>query len=199
MAAFPLQLDVDARGGGLNVRWNPQSAAVNKAREGRLTILEGDRQPPRIVPLDVEQLKSGHVYFHSSGERVQFQLEMVDISGEISRESVTSLSSNPPSALSPVAPPVRPVNAGPFMDIVLEATEPSWVSMNDHDGKVLFAQLLVPGSGRTVKLQGTGTLRTGNAGGLVVRLNGNQIGPIGPRGGVCDIAFKDGRFTIKSL
>jgi hypothetical protein len=106
---------------------------------------------------------------------------------------------NPPAV--PVAnanPPVRTPGSGPAMEIVLHATEPSWISMRDQDGKPLFAELLVPGSDRTVTLRGSSTLRTGNAGGLDVKLNGNAIGSIGPTGKVREIVFKDGGFTINS-
>jgi protein TonB len=105
VAAFPLQLDVEAQGDGLNVRWNPLSAPVTQAREGRLTILEGDQQPPRIIPLDLQQLTSGHIYYRSAAERVQFQLEIVGNSGGISRESVLALSSTPAPPVSRAAPP----------------------------------------------------------------------------------------------
>ena len=113
VAEFPLQLYVEARGDDLNVRWNPKSAPITEARDGRLVILEGDQQPPRIIPLNLQQLTSGHVYYRSSAERVQFQLEIIDHSGGISRESVLALSatsavaaprSSPPLADNPQAP-----------------------------------------------------------------------------------------------
>jgi len=97
-------------------------------------------------------------------------------------------SNQPPSNQSP--------GAGSSMEIVLNATEPAWISMKDQDGQDLFAQLLVPGSARTVNLQGGGTLRTGNAGGLAVRLNGNPIGSLGPSGKIREVRFKNGGFTI---
>jgi hypothetical protein len=94
IAAFPLQLDVEAQGSALNIRWNPHSAPVIQAREAHLVILEGDRRR-RVIPLDRQLLTSGHVYYRSSAERVQFQLEIVDNFGRISRESVLALSSKP--------------------------------------------------------------------------------------------------------
>jgi hypothetical protein len=90
----PLQLNVEANGNGLNIRWNPQSAVVTHAREGHLVILEDDRKP-RTIPLDQQLLTIGHVYYRSSAERLQFQLEIVDTSGRISKESVLALSSKP--------------------------------------------------------------------------------------------------------
>ncbi len=106
VAEFPLQLYVDARGDGLNVRWNPKSAPITEARDGRLVILEGDQQTPRIIPLNLQQLTSGHVYYRSSAERVQFQLEIVDHSGVISRESVLALSSRSAVAAPRSSPPL---------------------------------------------------------------------------------------------
>ncbi|HVO98357.1 MAG TPA: TonB family protein [Bryobacteraceae bacterium] len=105
VAAFPLQLYVEARGDDLNVRWNPQSAPITQARDGHLVILEGDQQPPRVIPLDLQQLASGHIYYRSSAERVQFQLEIVDNAGGISRESVLALSSPSPVAAPQSSPP----------------------------------------------------------------------------------------------
>ena len=84
------------------------------------------------------------------------------------------------------------------MEIALDATEATWVSIKDQDGKTLFAQLLDQGASKTIRLEGGGTLRAGNAGGLAVRLNGNPIGPLGPSGGVRQVEFKDGKFTIGS-
>jgi hypothetical protein len=94
VAAFPLELDVEAQRNALNIRWNPHSAPVTQAREAHLVILEGKGQP-RAIPLDRQLLTSGHVYYRSSAERVQFELEIVDNSGRISRESVLALSSKP--------------------------------------------------------------------------------------------------------
>ena len=105
-AAFPLQLDVEAQGSGLNVRWNTQSTPIIKAREGHLIIRE-DHTQPRMIKLDQQQLTSGHIYYRSSAEQVQFQLEVVDASGSVSKESVVALSSKPLPALIPVAPQAR--------------------------------------------------------------------------------------------
>jgi len=103
-AAFPLQLDVESQGNGLNIRWSPQSGPIAKAREAHLIIREND-QRPRMVPLDRQQLASGHIYYRSSAEQVEFQLEIVDTSGAVSRESVLALSSKPSASASvPVAP-----------------------------------------------------------------------------------------------
>jgi TonB family protein len=105
--SFPLQMQVESQGNGiLNVRWNPQSAAVIQAREGRLAIAERDQQT-RTIPLSPEQLKIGHLYYQSTVERVEFRMEIVDRSGGVAKESVLALSSGA-STEPAVGPPVAP-------------------------------------------------------------------------------------------
>jgi hypothetical protein len=84
------------------------------------------------------------------------------------------------------------------MRIYVEASEPTWVSLTEADGNRLMVRMLEPGDTRTFELAKTVTLRTGNAGGLIVRLNGKSIGPLGPHGKVQEIEFKDGSFRIGS-
>jgi len=79
---------------------------VTNAREAHLIIRE-DNQQPRIVPLYQQQLTSGHIYYRSTAEQVRFEVEIVDTSGVISKESVLALSSKPSPAVLPMAPPAR--------------------------------------------------------------------------------------------
>lgn len=92
--AFPLQLNVEARGDGLNIWWNPQSAAIVQAREGRLVIVE-EPAKTQTMRLDEKQLASGHLYYRSSSERIQLQLEIVDRAGKVSKESVFTFAPKP--------------------------------------------------------------------------------------------------------
>ncbi|HTS75899.1 MAG TPA: hypothetical protein VMG40_06830, partial [Bryobacteraceae bacterium] len=90
-AAAPLQLQVERRGNGLSVHWNPASRTVAKAREGRLTIVENGNT--RVIPLSAQQLIRGHVYYQPSADQVEFTLEVVDDSGASTEEFVLALSS----------------------------------------------------------------------------------------------------------
>ncbi|MEO8050966.1 MAG: energy transducer TonB [Acidobacteriota bacterium] len=97
--------------GLINVRWNPQSTVIAQARDGRLVITERDRQP-RILPLDADQLKTGHVAYQSAADRVQFSLEVADRSGTSVKESVMVLAlpatSPQRTSASPQIPPQTP-------------------------------------------------------------------------------------------
>ena len=87
----PLQVRVEPLGNGLiDVRWNPQSASIDQARDGRLVITEHNRQP-RTLALEAEQLKTGHLTYQSAAESVEFDLEVVDRSGAITKESILAL------------------------------------------------------------------------------------------------------------
>jgi protein TonB len=96
----PLQLTVESQGSGLNIRWNPQSEPVVKAREGRLVIKEGDQQLQTLL-FDPQQLKTGYVYYESPAERLEFQMDIVDTTGAIVKASVMALPSRTPPVVEP--------------------------------------------------------------------------------------------------
>ncbi|HUQ93940.1 MAG TPA: DUF4115 domain-containing protein [Bryobacteraceae bacterium] len=119
----------------------------------------------------------------------------------IPASATKSAAASPPIQYQPSPsppPPAAPRAQPSVMRIDIDATAPAWVSMMDTGGNKLLNQLQVPGAPRTINLITSGTLRTGNAAGLVVRLNGQPIGPIGAPGQVRDIQFKDGDFKITS-
>ena len=100
----PLQVRVEPLGNGLiDVRWNPQSASIAQARDGRLVIVEHNRQP-RTLALDAEQLHTGHLTYQSAAESVEFDLEVVDHSGAIVKESILALQA-PISSPQPMGTP----------------------------------------------------------------------------------------------
>jgi hypothetical protein len=108
VAPVTLQLEVEAQGNGLNVRWNPESKAVVAAREGRLIIV--DNKTPQIISLNSQQLTRGHVYYQPSGDRVEFQLEVIDDAGRTTEESVLALSAKAAAERVQVTP--VPIPAG---------------------------------------------------------------------------------------
>ena len=111
-----------------------------------------------------------------------------------------------PAAAAP-APPARtiaargiaqqgmPAQAGAqsVTRIDLDATAPTWVSLMDGGGNKLLAELLVPGAPRSFELTNGGTLRAGNAGGLVLRVDGRPVAPLGAMGQVREVRIKDGK------
>jgi protein TonB len=112
-AAAVLQLAVDSEDNGLiSLRWNGQSLPVAQAREGRLWIVE-DQKPPRQVPLKAGQLAAGHLFYESSSDRVEFQLEVVEKSGAVVRESTIAAKKPAPTSAAPVENPQQIAAANP--------------------------------------------------------------------------------------
>jgi cytoskeleton protein RodZ len=108
-----------------------------------------------------------------------------------------------PPAQVPVAKAVEPPSAtaaavpAPEGDVQVEisATEETWVSISG-DGKQAFSGILQPSEIKTVAARDVARIRTGNAGGLQVRLNGKPIGPIGPAGQVRTVIINRTGFQI---
>lgn len=78
----------------------------------------------------------------------------------------------------------------------LDATAATWVSLADSEGNRLLAQLMVPGDPKTVELTKDATLVTGNAAGLILRVNGQPAGSLGYAGQVRQIQIKGGKVIL---
>ncbi len=71
----------------------------------------------------------------------------------------------------------------------LEATEKVWLSITNSEGKRIFSGVLQPSQTKTVAAPEAAQMKVGNAGGIEVRLNGKEIGPLGERGEVKTVRF----------
>jgi cytoskeleton protein RodZ len=101
-----------------------------------------------------------------------------------------------------VAPPASVPEAAltkPFdpahVRVGLSADERTWVSVSS-DGKNVFSSSLEPHETKVVEALGKVRLLVGNAGGVVISLNGKPIGPIGPRGQVRVVELTPTGFQI---
>ena len=127
-APTALLLKVESQDNGLiSLRWNAASAPVAEAREGQLRITE-EQKPPRTVPMNVAQLSAGRLFYESSAERVQFDLEVVEKSGATIRESVVAGQKPEPTPAetgeSTVSAPATPAPAATTPTALNPATEP---------------------------------------------------------------------------
>jgi cytoskeleton protein RodZ len=78
----------------------------------------------------------------------------------------------------------------------LSATEKVWLSITNNEGKQIFSGVLQPSQTKTLTAADAAQMRVGNAGGIEVRLNGKDIGPLGGRGQVKTILFTPDKFQI---
>lgn len=70
--------------------------------------------------------------------------------------------------------------------VVLAATSDSWVQVRDAEGELLLTQVLRTGDSFLVPNEPGITMRTGNAGGLSITVDGRQINSLGALGDVID-------------
>ncbi len=95
----------------------------------------------------------------------------------------------------PTTPPLPPDSAGiaggrvfgyqsEASRVVLRATADSWVQVRDANGDLLFTRVLQPGDVYQVPNRPGVVLRTGNAGGLAVTVDGADLPPLGGNGQV---------------
>ncbi len=78
----------------------------------------------------------------------------------------------------------------------LAATEQVWLSITNSEGKQIFSGVLQPSQTKTLTAADAAEMKVGNAGGIEVRLNGKDIGPLGGRGQVKTILFTPDKFKI---
>jgi cytoskeleton protein RodZ len=78
---------------------------------------------------------------------------------------------------------------------IATSDEPVWV-LARTDGKYAFSGTLDKNQTRTVNADGVVLLRLGNAGGVVITLNGKPIPALGPKGQVRTVQLTSGGFQI---
>ncbi|MBC7924922.1 MAG: DUF4115 domain-containing protein, partial [Bryobacteraceae bacterium] len=105
----------------------------------------------------------------------------------------TPLSSPYTSTIPAEAAPV-PVGS---MVVELVATEPTWVQLSSG-GKTVYIGTLDPAERRQFSVDENAKLLTGNAGTLDLKLNGKDVGTIGPRGQIRTVVFANSSFQIAS-
>ncbi|BBK36235.1 hypothetical protein STAQ_13130 [Allostella sp. ATCC 35155] len=83
-------------------------------------------------------------------------------------------------------PPVQRMFGSTSADarILVRAVADSWVQIQDAENNLLLTRVLRPGDGYRVPARAGITMRTGNAGGLEIFVDGNAAPPVGPIGGV---------------
>jgi cytoskeleton protein RodZ len=98
-----------------------------------------------------------------------------------------------PVANSPDAPAAAPAQREPphsyggdnaAARIVIIATAESWVQLKNPDGSMLFSHVMAPGDSYRVPDRPGITMRTGNAGGIEITVDGKAVPAIGRSGAI---------------
>lgn len=104
-----------------------------------------------------------------------------------------ALSRMPESA----APQAATIPTSSPLVVDVSAARASWIQVTG-DGKILFSDTLQPGQSRTFRAAQVILIKTGNAGALEIRRNGQPIGPVGPEGQVRTIELTPEGHTISA-
>jgi cytoskeleton protein RodZ len=104
----------------------------------------------------------------------------------------------PPAAAPPLdAPRVFGVTNGPVR-IVIKASADSWVQVREADQTVISMRVLKQGEIYRVPDRPGLSLRTGNAGGLEIAVDGRPVPPVGPVGKTRNVALDPDRLVAGS-
>jgi cytoskeleton protein RodZ len=89
---------------------------------------------------------------------------------------------------------VAALNSGSGLQVA--ASEPTWLEVT-MNGKTVFMGLLQRGQSQDLRNAETARILVGNAGGVAMRWNGKDIGPIGPKGQVRRVVFSKESYEIQ--
>ncbi len=106
------------------------------------------------------------------------------VSGYITNRAITP----PPLVEQPNTPAPESPTITDKLNLAITAEQPSWVSVSG-DGVVQYAGTMQVGETKSFNANDKIDLRTGNAGGIKLQLNGNPIPPLGAPGQVADKTF----------
>jgi len=100
-----------------------------------------------------------------------------------------------PTLAPPTPAPTVPPNE---VEVSVEITQPSWLQVT-VDGKQVFAAILQPGQNRAWRGTQSVNLRTGNAGGTIIFVNGQAVGTLGNPGAVVEREWQLGQGDVVML
>jgi cytoskeletal protein RodZ len=81
------------------------------------------------------------------------------------------------------------------VQLELAALENVWISVVS-DGKFIFSGVLNRSESKSFSSREVARIKVGNAGGVSIKYNGREIGPLGARGSVCTAVFTATNFEI---
>ncbi len=123
---------------------------------------------------------------------------------EFSPKPVIPAALNKPETKAPEVPKPQqavPAAAAPTVmasasGLQVAANEPTWLEVSTN-GKTVFMGVLERGQSRDLQHPDATRILVGNAGGVAMRLNGKDIGPIGPKGQVRRVVFTKESYEIQ--
>jgi hypothetical protein len=143
---------------------------------------------------------TGGAYFATHSFRVARDTAVVGTSGTAAPAAAApAISRNTtPAVTAPAAAPA-PDAAVRALDVVIVASEPTWVAAS-ADGQRVVYKLMNAGERAAIRATNELSIRSGNAGGIAWTINGRDQGPFGARGVVrtANVKLVDGKIVTTS-
>ena len=165
---------------GLKAQWLAGIAAIVMLLGGYTLFRYSESPPssprPQAMPVEATVTPDAADDLEESG-RVR--------APEPTARSEDSLTAPPTAARAATAPapPRRRIPDTEDMILQVAVTEEAWVAI-DADGATVLSRLMAPEEIRTFRSQESFDVITGNAGGIILTLNGETLGPLGGHGEV---------------
>jgi cytoskeleton protein RodZ len=178
----------------------PGQTFLGQTSQGQIGSESGARSAPAVRVLD-PLVEASNRYFSNRKigvPMVALAAVLLACSGfygwwnQPPKQARASRSQPAPVARTMAAEPIVDVSTSPdgvnHVVLNLSATEKTWLSITS-EGKQIFSGILQPSETKTLTASDAAEMRIGNAGGVAVRMNGKEIGPLGGRGEVRRVLF----------
>jgi cytoskeleton protein RodZ len=158
-------------------------------------IAEAPGEAPLAAPAGAVSPPSAPTSSEPSSTGDSPTVSVVTLPPQVPPPSAAPAAQTAAAAPVPVAQPSEPRSAGPHAygdvdgpaRIVIRATADSWIQIRDTDQSPLFTHVLKPGESYRVPDRSGVSMRTGNAGGLEISVDGKPAPSIGPIGAVRNV------------
>jgi cytoskeletal protein RodZ len=165
---------------------DPEQEIVARERKTQYTPFESAEPPSNsltaaTVWVVLALVGCGGVYYLV--KNYQTSTTTKPVVSAASAPEAPKIADTPATTVSAPATPEQTPTSSQALQVVLNASEESWVSVT-VDGKLLFTGILQPNDRREINAEEKVKVIAGNAGGLDISLNGKNIDSLGPRGQV---------------
>jgi hypothetical protein len=128
------------------IAWDPSAPEIGGAKAGTILISDGS-SPPTIVAMAPDQLRKGTLTYSSPslGDKVEFQLDLLELSGPERTESIISVSGRPgPDLADQLKPPTTPQPNAPKSVIRSVAGAPAPNAIARKVGSTVAKRSFIP-------------------------------------------------------
>jgi len=191
---------------GVYALWQRSRRAPPPREDAPVSGQTAQSEPPRPQTPQTEPAPTPATKAPGS-QSAPVQSPNAGIPGRAPGEAGPPVASAPkPATPAPTTPAPEPgtqyqiPNANPHgpVQLTVTADELVWVLVKT-DGKFSFTGTMEAQQTKTFDAAESVTLRLGNAGGVSIKVNGQPVGPVGPKGQVRTVQFTSGGFQIVAV